>query len=108
MERALMWSAVLFVAAANADDYDRLRVGGNADGRIVVPTNQVLSPAGRQVAVSGRPVDCCLSADGRWLAVLENSRVSVIDPAAGKVVSRLALAGGGSFTGIVFSPDGKR
>src|SRR5437773_2552103 len=89
-------------------NYDRLRTGDSAEGRIVVPTNQVLSPAGRQVAFSGRPTDLALSPDGRWLGVLENTRVSIIDPQAGTIASRVALAGGGSFTGIVFSPDGQR
>ena len=86
-------------AKVEATNYDRLRVGDSTDGRIVVPTNQVLLPAGRQVAISGRPTDVALSADGRWLAVLENSRVAVIDPAAGTIASRVSLAGGGSFTG---------
>src|SRR5262245_55121041 len=90
-------------------NYDRLRTGdSDADGRIVVPTNQVLSPAGRQVAFSGRPNDLVLSPGGRWLGVLENSRVAIIDPQAGNIVSRVSLSGGGSFTGIVFAPDGKR
>src|SRR4029079_19033054 len=53
-------------------------------------------------------VDCVLSPDGRWLGVMESSRVAIIDPVAGKVASRVAHAGGGSFTGIAFSPDSKR
>jgi YVTN family beta-propeller protein len=97
-------------AATKVDpaDYDRLHTGDSGDGRIVVPTNQVLSPTGRQVAFSGRPTDLALSADGRWLGVLENSRVAIIDPSAGTIASRVSLAGGGSFTGIVFSPDSRR
>ena len=43
--------------------------------RIIVPTNQVLSPLGRQVAYGGRPVDLALSPDGRWLAVLDRAAV---------------------------------
>lgn len=94
-------------AKISGSNYDQLRTGDSADGRIVVPTNQVLSPAGRQVGFSGRPTDVALSADGRWLAVLENSRVTLIDPKEGKIVSRVAH-GGGSFCGVVFSPDGRR
>ena len=90
-----------------ADDYDRLRVGPAGAERMVVPTNQVLSPQGRQVVLDGRPTDVALSPDGRWLAALGNNGVYLIDPAAGKVVSR-APHSGGSFTGIVFSADGKR
>lgn len=89
------------------DRYDQLRTGDIADGKIVVPTNQVLSPAGRQVTFSGRPTDLALSADGRWLAVLENGKVTLIDPREGKIVSRVTH-GGGSFCGLAFSPDGKK
>jgi VWFA-related protein len=35
-----------------------------------------------------------LSPDGRWLAVLENTRVTNIDPATGRIVSRVSHGGG--------------
>ena len=104
----LLGWALAYCQDPKSINYDQLRVGEAADGKIVVPTNQVLSPAGRQVGVSGRPADMALSRDGRRLGVLESGRVSIVDPVAGKVASRVAHAGGGSFTGIVFSPDGKR
>ena len=43
-----------------ADERDRLKVGLQPDGRIVVPTNQILQPAGTQVTFPGRPVDLLL------------------------------------------------
>jgi YVTN family beta-propeller protein len=88
-------------------DYDRLRVGPLGADRIVVPTNQVLSPLGRQVVIGGRPTDLALSPDGRWLAVLSNEEVLLIDPVSAKIVSH-APHKEGSFTGIRFTPDGKR
>src|SRR4051794_16632878 len=42
---------------AAATDYDQSRVGPQENNRIIVPTNQVLTPAGRQVIVGGRPTD---------------------------------------------------
>jgi YVTN family beta-propeller protein len=90
-----------------APNYDQLRTGDLADGKIVVPTNQVLSPAGRQVTFSGRPTDVALSSNGRLLAVLESGHVTTIDVQSGKIVSRVARSGG-SFCGIVLSPDGKK
>jgi YVTN family beta-propeller protein len=105
---ALLLSLMVLAAsaAAQTDDYAQLRVG-EKDGRIVVPTNQVLSPAGRQVAFSGRPTDVALSPDGKWLAVLDRSQLALIDVEDGKVESRVAHASG-SFAGILFTPDGKR
>src|SRR6185312_11064225 len=78
----------------NAADYDWLRVGAGDGQRIVVPTNQVLSPAGRQAAFSGRPTDIALSPDGRRLAVLDRSHVAIIDPESAQIVSRLPHASG--------------
>ncbi|MEX0642571.1 MAG: bifunctional YncE family protein/alkaline phosphatase family protein [Pirellulales bacterium] len=92
--------------AIQPDLYDRSRVGPLEDGRIIVPTNQVLSPAGRQVIVAGRPTDVALSPNGRWLAVLNINDVMLIDVASGEIVSRASQKG--SFKGIVFTPDGKR
>ncbi|HEX4147101.1 MAG TPA: alkaline phosphatase family protein [Pirellulales bacterium] len=92
--------------AEKRDDYDQLRVGDTMAGRIVVPTNQVLTPEGRQVTFAGRPTDVALSPDGRWLGVLSNNAVSVIDVEAGKTVSQSPLKG--SYAGIVFAADGKK
>ena len=91
----------------NPADYDSLRVGTEEGGRVVVPTNQVLSPAGRQVAFSGRPTDVALSPDGRWLAVLDRNQVAIIDPESATIVSRVGHASG-SYAGILFAADGKR
>lgn len=97
-------------ASRPAEARDRTQVGPLADGRIVVPTNQVLSPIGRQVDFAGRPVDVALSPDKRWLAVLNRDDVVMIDVEAGIVVHKQDFApkSGTSYKGIVFAPDGKR
>ncbi len=100
-------SAQRSAAAAEADAYDRAKVGELGDGRIVVPTNQVLSPLGRQVAYGGRPTDLALSPNGRWLAALDRSGVLIVDPVAGKIVDRAPQKAGG-YAGLIFTPDGKR
>ncbi|NOZ40424.1 MAG: beta-propeller fold lactonase family protein [Planctomycetes bacterium] len=87
--------------------YDSQRVGDKIDGRIVVPTNQVLSPLGRQVVFSGRPTDVALSPNGRWLAALDRRSAILIEVESGEIVSRAAIQGG-SYQGIVFTPDGRR
>ncbi|HVC93569.1 MAG TPA: bifunctional YncE family protein/alkaline phosphatase family protein [Pirellulales bacterium] len=90
---------------ARDDDYDRAQVGRRQDGKIVVPTNQVLSPFGRQVAFAGRPTDLALGPGGRFLAVLGRDSVSVIDVEAGEVIQTVAHPSG-SYKGLVYSPDG--
>jgi YVTN family beta-propeller protein len=100
--------AVLCVSGALSQekDYDNLRIG-EAGGRIIVPTNQVLSPAGKQVTFSGRPTDLALSPDGKWLGVLDRNHVAIINPETGEVTSRVSH-GSGSYAGILFTADNKR
>jgi YVTN family beta-propeller protein len=83
------------------------RVGPVPDGRIVVPTNQVLKPAGRQVSFPGRPNDVALSPDHRLLAVLSQKEVLSIDVESGNILGRAKIRGA-SYKGIVFTPDGKQ
>lgn len=90
----------------NGANYDQLRIGEGNEGRIVVPTNQVLSPAGKQVAFSGRPTDVALSPDGRWLGVLDRGHVAIISSESGEIVSRVPHASG-SYAGVLFTSDGK-
>ncbi len=93
--------------AAQPKSYDQSRVGDQDPNRVVVPTNQVLSPIGKQVPYGGRPTDLALSPDGRWLAVLDRGQVLTINPDSGAVVARVPHKGG-SYAGLVFTPDGKR
>src|SRR5262249_7108000 len=79
-----MRSAVLVLLLAgilHADEYDRLDVGEQPDGRIVVPTNQILEPAGTQLVFPGRPVDLSYADDGRTLVVKNRANLVFIDVA---------------------------
>ena len=97
---------------ATADD-DRLRhqlVGRQDDGSVVITTNQVLTPAGRQVEFRGRPIAVALHPDRRTAAFLNGAyqALIVVDVASWTVKQEFTAAGGSaSFTGIVYSPDGR-
>src|SRR6476660_643528 len=86
--------AVLLSACLRADEQERLRVGRQADGRIVVPTNQVLEPAGKQVLFPGRPVDLALADEGRTLVVKNLKDLVFIDAATGEIRQTLAAPAG--------------
>ncbi|HVK08619.1 MAG TPA: alkaline phosphatase family protein [Gemmataceae bacterium] len=93
MSRTLLPAVVGLLATlpAVADDRDRLKVGLQPDGRIVVPTNQILQPAGKQVTFSGRPVDLVLTDDGKTLIAKNMKNLVVIDTATGVIKQTLAL-----------------
>ena len=83
-------------------------VGPQADGSILVPTNQLLRPAGFQILFPGRPVDIALSPDGKWLAVLNKNSLDLIRVLDRTIMQTLPLKGGGSFNGVAFSADGNQ
>jgi len=83
-----------FLAAASflaADEQDDLKVGVQPDGRILVPTNQFLTPAGKQVTFPGRPVDLAFAEEGRTLVVKNLRSLVFIDTATGQIKQTLAL-----------------
>jgi YVTN family beta-propeller protein len=83
--------AILFAGIAVADEYDDLKVGVQPDGRIVVPTNQILKPAGKQVLFPGRPVDLAWCDDGKTIVVKNLRDLVFLDPETGKVKQTLPL-----------------
>ncbi len=100
--------------------------------RVMTPVNQVLTPVGRQVDLPGvRPQALALSPDGRVVVTAgKTSELVVVDPATGAILQKVALPNEGqnepqpevpspnilkpdtkgqlSFTGLIFSPDGRR
>lgn len=110
----------------------RETVGHKADGRSVTPVNQTLTPLGRQIELTGlRPQVLALSPDGSRLLVSgKTSELLVLSPVTGEILQRVALPseqvnepqpavpssnilkpdakGQVSYTGLIYSPDGKR
>lgn len=121
--------------AAVTDDtaFDpRETVGRAGTNRVVLPVNQVITPAGKQIELPGlRPQVLALSPDGRLLVTAGKTRdVVVLDPNTGAVLEKVELPPDTvqaassaaasshilkpdkneqvSFTGLIFSPDGSR
>ncbi len=103
-----------------------------SESRIVTPVNQVVTPTGTQVELPGlRPQVLALSPDGQILITAgKTAEIVVVDPVSGQVLQKVPLPseevnaisnapvsthilkpdkhGQASFTGLVFSPDGRR
>ena len=108
------------------------QVGRWRDDVIVTPVNQLLTPYGQQVELAGmRPQALALSPDGKLLLVAgKTNELVVVDPVSGLVKQHVALpeesrhtpatdeasanilkpdkAAQVSYTGLIFSADGKR
>ena len=126
----MLTGAPIWAQVANKNSFEP--VGPLATNRIVVPVNQVLSPAGLQVELPGlRPQVISLSPDAKILATSgKTSELIIINPVTRSILQRVQLPsekatdanpgavsthilepdteGQVSFTGLCFSPDGTR
>ena len=83
---------------------DQMKVGTQPDGSILVPTNQLLRPAGFQVYLPGRPVDLVLIPDKGLLAVKNKNSLDLIRLSDRTILRSLQFPkSGSSFKGIYYS-----
>jgi len=135
MRSSLLYLLLFGIAASGcgrtrppARQADGETVGRHDGNRTVLPVNQVVTPAGRQVELPGlRPQALALSPDGRLLLTAgKTAEVVVVDPDTGDIRQRVPLPtttypkapsgnvlrpdveGQISYTGLVFAPDGRR
>jgi YVTN family beta-propeller protein len=83
---------------------NQLQVGTQPDGSILVPTNQLLKPAGFQVIMPGRPVDLVLISSKGLLAVKNKNSLDLIRLNDRIILQSLQFPrSGASFKGIYYS-----
>jgi YVTN family beta-propeller protein len=109
----LLTVSILPRLAIAADERDTFKVGLQPDGRIVVPTNQILQPAGTQVSFPGRPVDLLSIDEGRTLVAKNMRDLVFIDPSTGTIRQTLALPAAskdlaGAFSAVGLVAAGER
>src|SRR5262249_20769104 len=81
----------MILAPSAADEQDSLKVGVQPDGRILVPTNQILKPAGKQITFPGRPVDLLFIDEGRTLVIKNMHDLVFLDVATATIKQTLKL-----------------
>src|SRR5262249_50985832 len=108
------------------------QVGRASGERLVTPVNQIVHPAGKQIDLPGlRPQALSLSPDGTLLAISgKTSHLLILNPATGETRQRVFFPGDPtnqtrsaassrnllkpdregqvSFTGLIFSHDGRK
>jgi YVTN family beta-propeller protein len=91
------------------DNPKSLKVGPQPDGSILVPSNQLLRPAGFQVYFPGRPVDLAFTPDKKLLLVKNRKSLDLIRIQDRTILQSLEYKdSGSSFTGLFVSRDGRR
>lgn len=104
LDRWCLYSGLLIAGLVSQthaqDSSETLHVGVQADGRIVVPTNQILQPAGKQIAFPGRPVDLALANEGKTLVVKNMKSLVFIDTASETIQQTLDSPTGFSVVGL--------
>ncbi len=91
--------------ALQAAEADQLQVGTQPDGRIVVPTNQILHPAGKQITFAGRPVDLAWTADGKTVAIKNMKSLLFYDLTTGQLHAPLVSPADFGVTGLLANGD---
>ena len=92
------------------DKFDKKSlVGKQKDDSYIVPTSQIIDPAGTTISFPGRPVDLALNPDETILAVKNLKDIVFFDAVNQTLKQTLALPeGGNTFTGISWSDDGQK
>jgi len=87
---------------------EKQQVGIQADGSILVPTNQLLRPAGFQVYMPGRPVDLVTVTGKNLIAVKNKNTLDLIRVSDRTILQSLVIPrSGSSVTGIYYSEKNK-
>ncbi|MDX9909841.1 MAG: hypothetical protein RBS23_10315, partial [Mariniphaga sp.] len=105
-----IWLAAFLIAFASVtktegqNNFGVQKVGSQTDGSILVPTNQLLRPAGFQVYMPGRPVDLVEIPDRGLLAVKNKNSLELIRLSDRTILQSLPFPeSGSSFKGIWYS-----
>jgi DNA-binding beta-propeller fold protein YncE len=87
----------------------RVLPGVQPNGKVLLPNQWSLQPAGRQAPLGDFPVNLAIHPSGQWLAALHagygDHEVTIVDLQKRKTVSRVRLDQ--TFYGLAFAPDGK-
>ena len=93
---------------AQSSSFD-LKVGPQPDGSILVPSNQLLRPAGYQLYMPGRPLDISFIANEEFLLVKNMRSLELVRVSDKSILQTLPFENktGASFTGICTSQDNR-
>jgi DNA-binding beta-propeller fold protein YncE len=99
--------ATVGFAGNRAAAEEPLVVGKAGGGRIIVPTNQVLTPAGQQITFPGRPTDLALLPNRRTVAIKNLRDLILLNVETGRILQTMRLPSGShSAAGLAVADGG--
>lgn len=104
--RRSVWALVAVgICGGAAVRAENVTIGEQPDGRVLVSSNQAVTPIGTVARIDGaRPKDLAVSRDGKTIAVLAQNKVILYTP-EGEVVDTVAVSPGP--LGLAWTPDGR-
>ena len=99
-------SAILLFSVAVVP-LEMRRIGARYPDGIIVPSGQLLAPAGKRIEYPGRPLDIAVAPDQSTLAVLFFGRGVLLLTPSGEQIKQFTLPAPTAYGGVVFTPDGK-
>jgi DNA-binding beta-propeller fold protein YncE len=114
------FAAILVLNAANAihaEEAPRYKVGIQQNGSIVVPDNQIITPAGTQVEFAGLPHAIAIRPDEKTAALSNdggNGIIVIVDLQSGKVLQEFNphrypySPPYSAYDGLIYSKDGSK
>lgn len=89
-------------------------VGKQANGSVVVPDNQLLTPAGKQIEFGGNPISVAVNPNGKTAVTLigrsnySGNGINVVDLSTGKLTMKNFSLGLSHMWGLAYSKDGSK
>lgn len=104
------FTSISSIAQPKTGKFDKKAlVGKQKDQSYIVPTSQIIDPAGTTITFPGRPVDIALNSTETLLAVKNLKDIVFIDVQSNTLKQTLELPGGGNtYTGISWSDNGNK
>jgi hypothetical protein len=102
----LLWTIVFAPLNVAAQTVDESRQSSSTVNETLLPTGEVIQPAGELLPYFGRPIDLALAVPQKLLAIKDRSSVLLMDAASFKLRQTLPLPNGASINGIKVLKNG--
>ncbi|PFH87015.1 phosphoesterase [Bacillus sp. AFS088145] len=100
--------------AANDNAFGNRLVGPQADGSVLTPVNQLITPAGKQIEFGGNPITVAVHPNSKTAATIVGRNnyggkgINIVDLSTGKLTTQDLSIGLSQMWGLAYSADGSQ